>query len=243
MFDRPAKIEYLPIAPERRVLVIADVHGNLPYLRGVLELASFGGDDLVIFDGDFLEKGPQSLETLRFVMALGKGRLRQLRRLGRYLFDERARGGADPALSLLAPLRARLGHVPRAGDRPARRRLCRRQGRAARGLCRRMGLPRRAAPRHRERTLPFRPRRRARGQAARGAHGGRAREIRQFSRQRRTLRQVADRRPLAGHALPREHRGREPDRRPRAAHRLDRRRLRAQGRRPAQRATPSRERA
>ena len=70
MFDRPAKIEYLPIAPERRVLVIADVHGNLPYLRGVLDLASFGGDDLVIFDGDFLEKGPQSLETLRFVMAL-----------------------------------------------------------------------------------------------------------------------------------------------------------------------------
>ena len=70
MFDRPAKIEYLSLAPARRVLVVADVHGNLPYLRGVLELASFGGDDLVIFDGDFLEKGPQSLETLRFVMAL-----------------------------------------------------------------------------------------------------------------------------------------------------------------------------
>ena len=70
MFDRPAKIEYLSIAPERRVLVIADVHGNLPYLRGVLDKAGFGGDDLVIFDGDFLEKGGQSLETLRFVMKL-----------------------------------------------------------------------------------------------------------------------------------------------------------------------------
>ncbi len=70
MFDRPAKIEYLPIAPERRVLVVADVHGNLPYLRGVLEMASFGGDDLVIFDGDFLEKGEQSLDTLRLVMRL-----------------------------------------------------------------------------------------------------------------------------------------------------------------------------
>ena len=70
MFDKAAKIEYLPISPERRVLVIADVHGNLPYLRGVLELAGFGGDDLVIFDGDFLEKGEQSLETLRFVMRL-----------------------------------------------------------------------------------------------------------------------------------------------------------------------------
>ena len=77
MFDRPAKIEYLSIAPERRVLVIADVHGNLPYLRGVLELSGFGGDDLVIFDGDFLEKGEQSLETLRLVMRLcAEGRAR-----------------------------------------------------------------------------------------------------------------------------------------------------------------------
>ena len=77
MFDRPAVIEKLSIAPERRVLVIADVHGNLPYLRGVLALAGFGGDDLVIFDGDFLEKGEQSLETLRFVMRLcAEGRAR-----------------------------------------------------------------------------------------------------------------------------------------------------------------------
>ena len=70
MFDRPAKIEKLSLAPYARVLVVADVHGNLPYLRGVLSLAGFGKDDLVIFDGDFLEKGEQSLETLRFVMRL-----------------------------------------------------------------------------------------------------------------------------------------------------------------------------
>ena len=70
MFNSPAKIEYLSLAHRPRVLVAADVHGNLPYLRGVLELAGFGKDDLVIFDGDFLEKGEQSLDTLRFVMAL-----------------------------------------------------------------------------------------------------------------------------------------------------------------------------
>ena len=70
MFDHPARIEKLHIEPERRVLVIADVHGNLPYLRGLLEKAGFGGNDLVIFDGDFLEKGEESLATLRFVMAL-----------------------------------------------------------------------------------------------------------------------------------------------------------------------------
>ena len=41
MFEGPARIEYLPLAPERRVLVIADVHGNLPDLRGVLDKAGF----------------------------------------------------------------------------------------------------------------------------------------------------------------------------------------------------------
>lgn len=70
MFNDAARIRKLHIEPGRRILVIADIHGNLPYLRGVLEQARFGGDDLVIFDGDFLEKGEQSLETLRFVMAL-----------------------------------------------------------------------------------------------------------------------------------------------------------------------------
>ena len=77
MFDSPARIEHLSLAPFRRVLVIADVHGNLPYLRGVLDMAGFGGDDFVIFDGDFLEKGEQSLETLRLVMRLcAEGRAR-----------------------------------------------------------------------------------------------------------------------------------------------------------------------
>ena len=77
MFDSLARIEHLSLAPYRRVLVIADVHGNLPYLRGLLEKARLGGDDLVIFDGDFLEKGEQSLETLRFVMKLcAEGRAR-----------------------------------------------------------------------------------------------------------------------------------------------------------------------
>lgn len=67
--DRP-RILRPRIDPGRRILVISDVHGNLPYLRGVLEKARFGAGDLAIFDGDFLEKGAQSLATLRFVMEL-----------------------------------------------------------------------------------------------------------------------------------------------------------------------------
>ena len=77
MYKHPARIEHLTLAPERRTLVISDVHGNLPYLRGLLENVRLGEDDLVIFDGDFLEKGEQSLETLRFVMKLcAEGRAR-----------------------------------------------------------------------------------------------------------------------------------------------------------------------
>ena len=70
MFERPARIEQLAVAPGRRLLAVADVHGNLPYLTGLLEKVPFGGDDLLIFDGDFLEKGAQSLETLHLVMRL-----------------------------------------------------------------------------------------------------------------------------------------------------------------------------
>ena len=70
MFDSPARIEHLSLAPYRRVLVIADVHGNLPYLRGLLDKLRFGAGELAVFDGDFLEKGEHSLDTLRFIMAL-----------------------------------------------------------------------------------------------------------------------------------------------------------------------------
>ena len=70
MFDAPARILRPTDTEKRRIIAVSDVHGNLPYLRGVLEKARFGSDDLVVFDGDFLEKGEQSLDTLRFVMRM-----------------------------------------------------------------------------------------------------------------------------------------------------------------------------
>ena len=56
----------------RRVLVVSDVHGAVDYLRGLLESVRFSERDLLILDGDLLEKGPKSLDTLRFVLELGK---------------------------------------------------------------------------------------------------------------------------------------------------------------------------
>lgn len=67
-----ARVQHLKLPPERRVLAVSDVHGNLPYLRGLLEKARFGGGDVLVIVGDLLEKGPQSLDTLRFVMELGE---------------------------------------------------------------------------------------------------------------------------------------------------------------------------
>ncbi len=58
------------IEPGRRVLVISDIHANLPYFHGLLEKVGFGEEDLLILDGDFLEKGAESLKTLHEVMAL-----------------------------------------------------------------------------------------------------------------------------------------------------------------------------
>ena len=70
MYERPARVLRPTIESGRRVLAVSDIHGNLPYFHGVLERAGFSGDDLLVIDGDFLEKGAESLKTLREVMAL-----------------------------------------------------------------------------------------------------------------------------------------------------------------------------
>ena len=72
MYEQAARIQKLSVAPGRRILAVSDVHGNLPYLRARLEKAAFGTDDELIIAGDFLEKGPESLATLRYLMALSR---------------------------------------------------------------------------------------------------------------------------------------------------------------------------
>ena len=72
MFGKPARI-MRPVLPEdRRVIVISDIHGNLPYLKGLLKKIRYCKEDILILDGDFLEKGPDSLGTLRYIMELAK---------------------------------------------------------------------------------------------------------------------------------------------------------------------------
>ena len=65
-----ARIKKLTLPQGRRILAVSDIHGNLPYLKGLLEKARFGGGDVLVIAGDLLEKGPYGLDTLRFVMDL-----------------------------------------------------------------------------------------------------------------------------------------------------------------------------
>lgn len=56
----------------RRIIAVSDIHANLPYFKGLLEKINFCDDDILIIDGDFLEKGENSLGTLRYIMQLAE---------------------------------------------------------------------------------------------------------------------------------------------------------------------------
>ena len=69
---RPVRIIRPEIEPGRRVVAVSDVHGNLPFLKGILDKVRFTQSDVLVIVGDLLEKGEQSLATLRYVLALQK---------------------------------------------------------------------------------------------------------------------------------------------------------------------------
>ncbi|MDO4983692.1 MAG: metallophosphoesterase [Eubacteriales bacterium] len=74
IYDRPATVKHLELPEGKRILVISDIHGNMEYFRGVLDRVHFSEDDILIINGDFCEKGPDSLGVLRYIMELsGRG--------------------------------------------------------------------------------------------------------------------------------------------------------------------------
>ena len=54
----------------RRVLMTSDIHGHADGLRAILKKAGFCKDDILVIVGDLLEKGPDSIGTVRLVMEL-----------------------------------------------------------------------------------------------------------------------------------------------------------------------------
>lgn len=53
-----------------RCIVISDIHSHLDRLQQLLEKIGFNGNDYMIIDGDFVEKGTQGIETIRFLYQL-----------------------------------------------------------------------------------------------------------------------------------------------------------------------------
>lgn len=67
-----ALVRRVDLPPGRRVLALSDIHGNLEFLKCALNAAQFTPEDILLVVGDIIEKGKQSLETLRYLMELCK---------------------------------------------------------------------------------------------------------------------------------------------------------------------------
>ena len=63
----------LLIMEYKRVLVVGDVHGMYEKLIALMEKIQFNpAEDLLIFLGDYIDRGPQPLECLDYIIALNK---------------------------------------------------------------------------------------------------------------------------------------------------------------------------
>ncbi len=70
--DYRMKIQKINIPEGHRVIITSDIHGKLPYLKGLLEKLAFSKEDYLLIAGDIVEKGGESLATLRYLMELQK---------------------------------------------------------------------------------------------------------------------------------------------------------------------------
>lgn len=63
-------IEKIEAAPGQRLLVVSDIHGHFNRLVQLLKRMEYGGDDILIIVGDLVDKGPESLRVVQYVMDL-----------------------------------------------------------------------------------------------------------------------------------------------------------------------------
>ena len=85
-----ATVQHIELPAHRRAFAVSDVHGNLDYLKGLLDKIAFSPDDVLILLGDLVEKGPHSIETLQYIMRLCQTHTVHVLRgnCDRLLFDE-----------------------------------------------------------------------------------------------------------------------------------------------------------
>ena len=64
------KIQKLDIDKNKRIIVLSDIHGMDSYLEGVLQKVHYSTDDVLVIVGDVIEKGDESLKTVRRILEL-----------------------------------------------------------------------------------------------------------------------------------------------------------------------------
>ncbi|WP_057767458.1 metallophosphoesterase [Cytobacillus praedii] len=57
----------LNLNPERRVIILSDIHASLALFKNLLEKVQYTKDDYLFINGDLCEKGLRSLELVRYV--------------------------------------------------------------------------------------------------------------------------------------------------------------------------------
>lgn len=64
------KMQKLDIDKNKRIIVLSDIHGMDSYLEGVLQKVHYTTDDVLVIVGDVIEKGDESLKTVRRILEL-----------------------------------------------------------------------------------------------------------------------------------------------------------------------------
>ena len=59
-------------SPGRRIIAVSDIHGNLPFFQALMDRVGLTPQDILVLDGDMLEKGRDSLALLRHLMDLSR---------------------------------------------------------------------------------------------------------------------------------------------------------------------------
>lgn len=65
-------IQHIPAEPGQRILAVSDIHGHPDRLLQLLRQLHYGKDDILVIVGDLIEKGPESLRVVQYVMDLAR---------------------------------------------------------------------------------------------------------------------------------------------------------------------------
>lgn len=63
-------IQKINARPGQRIIAMSDIHGHLENMQGLLEKLEYDAEDILVIVGDLVDKGPESLRTVRYIMEL-----------------------------------------------------------------------------------------------------------------------------------------------------------------------------